>query len=78
MFPMAAAERMTGLTRRKFRYSEKAGLLKPARPRGNRRLYSPADIELLLHIKRLLEAGLDLKGRRSLRTRGGRPEAWAV
>jgi len=62
VFPMAAAEKMTGLTRRRIRYYEKAGLLKPARTQGNRRLYSPADIRRLVEIKRLLEDGFDLKG----------------
>jgi DNA-binding transcriptional MerR regulator len=62
VFPMAVAEKMTGLTRRRIRYYEKAGLLKPARTQGNRRLYSPADIRRLLEIKRLLEEGFDLEG----------------
>jgi len=74
LFPMAVAEKMTGLTRRRIRYYEKAGLLKPARTRGNRRLYSPADIRRLLEIKRLLEEGFDLEGIGNLlERREGRP-----
>jgi MerR family glutamine synthetase transcriptional repressor len=37
-------------------------LIKPARSKGNQRLYTPADVENLLLIKSLLEKGLNLDG----------------
>ncbi|MEW6031563.1 MAG: MerR family transcriptional regulator [Bacillota bacterium] len=62
VFPMAVAEAMTGLTRRRIRYYEKLGLVEPARTEGNRRLYSPSDIRRLQEVRRLLDEGIDLQG----------------
>jgi len=58
VFPMAVVERMTGLTRRRIRYYEKCGLLKPFRTAGGHRLYSPSNVETLIRIKELIESGI--------------------
>jgi MerR family glutamine synthetase transcriptional repressor len=81
VYSMAVVERMSGLTRRRIRYYESLGLLRPARTPGNRRLYSPADIRRLAEVKELLESGLELqaivvlarKGRLSAVTLHGDP-----
>jgi MerR family glutamine synthetase transcriptional repressor len=57
VYPMAIAERLTGLTRRQIRYYERQGLLSVYRTAGNQRLYTPQDIELLLRIGALLAHG---------------------
>ncbi|HBE79115.1 MAG TPA: hypothetical protein DDW65_15275 [Firmicutes bacterium] len=53
---------MTDLTARQIRYYESHELIKPARSKGNQRLYTPQDVENLLLIKSLLEKGLNLDG----------------
>lgn len=53
---------MTNLTARQIRYYESHELIKPARSKGNQRLYTPQDVENLLLIKSLLEKGLNLDG----------------
>lgn len=57
VYPMAVAERLTGLTRRQIRYYERQGLLSVYRTAGNQRLYTPQDIALLLRIEALLAHG---------------------
>jgi MerR family transcriptional regulator/heat shock protein HspR len=60
---ISVAARLVGLHPQTLRYYETAGLLKPGRSPGNRRLYSPADIERLRHIQRLTgEMGVNLAG----------------
>lgn len=57
VFTMAAVRRLTGLTDRQIRYYDQVGLVVPRRTRGNRRLYSQADVEALNYVKRLLADG---------------------
>lgn len=59
---------MTNLTARQIRYYESHELIKPARSKGNQRLYTPQDVENLLLIKSLLEKGLNLDGIKSVLT----------
>jgi MerR family transcriptional regulator/heat shock protein HspR len=60
---MAVAARLTGLHPQTLRKYERAGLLKPARPSGNQRLYSAADIARLQRIQYLVnELGLNNAG----------------
>lgn len=61
VYPIGVAKNLTGLSQRQIRYYEEAGLLQPLRTAGNQRLYSPADIELLLRIKMLVGRGLTLE-----------------
>lgn len=65
VYPIGVVQRLTGLSARQIRYYEKEGLLRPSRTRGNRRLYSPADVERLRQVKALLEQGLNLEGVRA-------------
>ena len=46
---------MTGLSIHTLRYYERIGLVKPARSRGNIRLYSEEDITHLRRVKTLVE-----------------------
>lgn len=59
VYPMAVVENLTGLTRRRIRYYEKAGLLKPGRTSGGHRLYSPNNVDTLLRIKGLVDSGIN-------------------
>ena len=65
VYPIGVVERLTGLSARKIRYYEAMGLITPSRTPGNQRLYSPADVDRLLEIKRLLAEGLNLQGVRA-------------
>lgn len=78
VYPIGVVQRLTGLSARQIRYYEKEGLLSPSRSRGNRRLFSAADVERLRQVKALLEQGLNLEGVRaylaSLQAGPARPE----
>lgn len=65
VYPIGVVERLTGLTARQIRYYEKEGILRPNRTRGNRRLYSPAEVERLRQVKALMAQGLNLEGVRA-------------
>lgn len=58
VYPMAVVERLTGLTRRRIRYYERCGLLRPARTRGGHRLYSRHNVETLLRVKAIMDEGI--------------------
>ena len=58
LYSIGAVCRLTGLSERRIRYYEQAGLLHPARTAGNQRRYSQADVDRLLEIKGLLSQGL--------------------
>lgn len=66
VYTIAVASRLTGMHAQTLRKYERAGLLTPARPSGNQRLYSHDDIERLKRIQYLVEekgvniAGLEL------------------
>jgi len=62
IYPISVVMTMTDLTARQIRYYESHELIKPARSKGNQRLYTPQDVENLLLIKSLLEKGLNLDG----------------
>jgi MerR family transcriptional regulator, glutamine synthetase repressor len=62
IYPISVVMTMTNLTARQIRYYESHELIKPARSKGNQRLYTPQDVENLLLIKSLLEKGLNLDG----------------
>ena len=65
VYPIGVAQKLTGLSGRQIRYYESEGLLRPHRTKGNQRLYSPNDVDLLLKIKSLLEQGLNIEGVRA-------------
>lgn len=72
IYPISAVMNMTKLTARQIRYYETYGLIKPARSKGNQRLYTPTDVENLLLIKKLLDKGLNLDGIKAILT-GNKP-----
>jgi MerR family transcriptional regulator/heat shock protein HspR len=63
VYTMAVAARLTGMHPQTLRKYERAGLLSPARPSGNQRLYSESDIERLRRIQYLVdERGVNIAG----------------
>jgi MerR family glutamine synthetase transcriptional repressor len=73
IYPISVVMNMTGLSARQIRYYESYGLIKPARSKGNQRLYTPLDVENLLLIKSFLEKGLNLDGIKSM-LNGAKPQ----
>lgn len=62
-FVISVAARLLNVHPQTLRYYERAGLISPARSRGNIRLYSTRDIERAQQIKRLIEdLGVNLAG----------------
>jgi MerR family transcriptional regulator/heat shock protein HspR len=62
-FVISVAARMVGMHQQTLRYYERAGLLRPSRSVGRRRLYSMADIARLREIQRLIQdLGVNLAG----------------
>jgi len=54
---------MVGMHQQTLRYYERVGLIEPSRTRGNIRLYSPANINRLRQIQRLIsDLGVNLAG----------------
>jgi len=66
IYPISVVMQMTNLSARQIRYYESQGLIKPARSKGNQRLYTGLDVENLILIKNLLEKGLNLDGIRAV------------
>ncbi|WP_051412134.1 MerR family transcriptional regulator [Halonatronum saccharophilum] len=62
IYSIGVVQEKTGLTGRQIRYYEDSGLIKPARTKGNQRIYSPNDIKKLEEIKDMLEKGLNIAG----------------
>ena len=63
VYTMAVAARLTGMHPQTLRKYERAGLVSPARPSGNQRLYSEQDIERLRRIQYLVEQrGVNVAG----------------
>jgi len=58
VYPIGVVRKLTALTDRQIRYYEQVGLLQPARTPGQRRMYSPNEVELLLRIKHEMDRGL--------------------
>lgn len=62
-YVISVAARMLELHPQTLRYYERMGLIRPQRSEGNRRLYSPSDIEHLRTISRLIDdLGVNLAG----------------
>ncbi len=60
---ISIAAKMVGVETHTLRYYERLGIVEPSRSRGNIRLYSESEIELLRHVKSLLEdLGVNLAG----------------
>ena len=62
-YVISIAARMVGAHQQTLRYYERAGLLRPSRSSGRRRLYSVSDIARLREIQQLVgDLGLNLAG----------------
>jgi len=62
-FVISVAARMVGMHAQTLRYYERAGLVKPSRSNGKRRLYSLSDIGRLREIQGLInDLGVNLAG----------------
>jgi len=62
-FVISVAARMVGMHAQTLRYYERAGLVRPSRSQGKRRLYSLADIMRLREIQGLItDLGVNLAG----------------
>lgn len=67
VYSIGVVQKLTGLSGRQIRYYEDQGLISPHRTKGNQRIYTPSEVELLKRIKRLLEQGYNIEGvRRTL------------
>ena len=62
LFPISTVMKLTDLSARQIRYYEQHGLVRPARTKGNQRLFSFNDVERLLEIKSLIEKGVNIAG----------------
>ena len=63
VFAISVAARMVGLHAQTLRSYERMGLVAPERSQGNKRLYSPRNIEQLRQIRSLMEdLGVNLAG----------------
>ena len=62
-YVISVAAEMLGTRTYTLRYYEKVGIIKPARSRGNIRLYSDMDLALLHRVRALMEdLGINLAG----------------
>ncbi len=62
-YVISIAAEMLGARTYTLRYYEKVGIIKPARSRGNIRLYSDMDLALLQKVRTLMEdLGVNLAG----------------
>ena len=63
LYSIGVASRLTRMHPQTLRKYERAGLLKPARPSGNQRLYSNSDVTRLKRIQYLVEErGVNVAG----------------
>ena len=62
VFAISVAAELSGTTVQNLRAYERSGLLEPERTEGGSRRYSAVDVERLLRIRALLDAGLNIAG----------------
>ena len=63
VFIISVAARMLGVRTQTLRYYERLGLIEPSRTRGNQRVFSRRDIELVQRIRGLMDdLGVNLAG----------------
>jgi DNA-binding transcriptional MerR regulator len=61
-YTMAIAVKLTGVESHRIRRYEEGGLLTPERTEGHQRLFSEADIELIIEIAKLEDEGINVDG----------------
>jgi DNA-binding transcriptional MerR regulator len=62
VYGITTAAELVGMPAQNLRLYESRGLLTPDRTAGGTRRYSKTDLERLIHIRELLNAGLNLAG----------------
>jgi MerR family transcriptional regulator, heat shock protein HspR len=62
LFGISVAAELSGTAIQNLRTYERRGLLKPGRTEGGTRRYSHDDVETLMHIRGLIDDGLNLAG----------------
>ena len=63
VFIISVAARMLGVRTQTLRYYERLGLISPSRTRGNQRVFSRRDIEMVQRIRSLMDdLGVNLAG----------------
>ena len=62
VYAISVAAEMVGTGIQNLRAYERRGLVEPARTEGGTRRYSEEDVERLVRIRELLDAGLNLAG----------------
>jgi DNA-binding transcriptional MerR regulator len=62
VFGISVAAELSGTAIQNLRVYERRGLLKPDRTDGGTRRYSQDDVETLVHIRGLIDDGLNLAG----------------
>jgi MerR family glutamine synthetase transcriptional repressor len=77
VFSIGVVQELTGLSGRQIRYYEQAGLLSPRRTGGRRRLYTRAEVDVLLEIKDYLRQGMTLEAVKEVMVAKERPRTAA-
>jgi MerR family transcriptional regulator/heat shock protein HspR len=62
LYAISVAAELSGTAVQNLRVYERRGLLNPERTEGGTRRYSEEDVERLVRIRELLDAGLNLAG----------------
>jgi DNA-binding transcriptional MerR regulator len=62
LYAISVAAELSGTAVQNLRVYERRGLVSPERTDGGTRRYSEADVERLVRIRELLDAGLNLAG----------------
>ena len=62
VYAISVAAELSGTAIQNLRVYERRGLVAPVRTAGGTRRYSDADVERLVRIRELLDAGLNLAG----------------
>ena len=62
VYAISVAAELSGTAAQNLRVYERRGLLSPERTEGGTRRYSEADVDRLVRIRELLDAGLNLAG----------------
>ena len=62
LYAISVAAELSGTAMQNLRVYERRGLVSPDRTEGGTRRYSEDDVERLVRIRELLEAGLNLAG----------------
>lgn len=65
-YPIGVVARLTDVSEQRLRSFEAAGLLEPERTEGGTRLYSDADMALIVRIAELADKGVNFAGIREV------------